>query len=261
MELGIKGKTAVVLGASQGLGRAIAELLAEEGVNLVVCARNQVALTNLCHELSTKYGVSARVHPLDMTDPDSVTALCEKIEQSYQPDILINNAGGPPPSGALGVADAVWNSSVQALLLSVIQVTESAVKGMRDQKWGRVLTIASSGVIQPIPNLAVSNTVRAAVVGFSKSLSNEIARDGVTVNVIAPGRIDTPRVEQIDTAKSKKENKDMATVRSEFAATVPMGRYGTPQEFANMAVFLVSERASYVTGHIARVDGGSIRSV
>ena len=261
MDLGLTGKTALVLGASQGLGRAIAELLAEEGANVIVCARNQTKLVNLAEALSEAHGIHARPHVVDMSNSESVADLCDKIGTEYRPEILINNAGGPPPSGALGVADEVWQGAVQSLLFSVIKVTEAALPHMREQQWGRVLTIASSGVIQPIPNLAVSNTVRSAIVGFSKSLSNEVAAEGITVNVIAPGRIDTPRVEQIDSAKANKEGKDIETVRAEFARTVPAGCYGKPEEFANMAVFLVSERASYVTGHLARVDGGAIRSV
>ncbi|MBL6959286.1 MAG: SDR family oxidoreductase [Rhodospirillales bacterium] len=261
MDLGIKGKTALVLGASQGIGGAIAAALAAEGCNLVIGARNEEALQANASELSTKHGVEVTPYAIDMTDADAVEALCAKVKDDWTIDILVNNAGGPPPSPSTGVDAKVWQNTIQSLLLSVIRLSETAVEGMRERKWGRILTVASSGVIQPIPNLAVSNTVRSAVVGFSKSLSSEVAKDGVTVNMILPGRIDTARVEQIDAGASKRLGIPVEQVRENFKATVPAGRYGKPEEFASVAAFLASDLASYVTGHLMRVDGGSIRSV
>jgi 3-oxoacyl-[acyl-carrier protein] reductase len=175
--------------------------------------------------------------------------------------MLLNNAGGPPPSPAIGVAQDVWKTSAQGLLFSLIQVTEAAVEGMRVKKWGRILAIGSSGVIQPIANLAVSNTIRGAMAGFCKTLAAEVAGDGITVNMILPGKIDTMRVVQLDTARAGRENKTLEEVRTAIAASLPARRYGRPEEFANVAAFLMSEPASYVTGQMTRVDGGMIASI
>lgn len=261
MDLGLKGKTALILGASQGLGHAIATRLAAEGADLVLCARRLDVLEGVAKELSETYGITARCDALDLTDSDAVAGFCDRIRETYKPDMLLNNAGGPPPSPSLGVAPDVWKTSAQGLLFSLIQVTEAAVEGMRAKKWGRILTIGSSGVIQPIPNLAVSNTIRGAMAGFCKTLSAEVAGDGITVNIILPGKIDTARVGQLDTARAGREGKTLEQVRTEIAASLPAKRYGQPEEFANVAAFLMSEPAAYVTGQMTRVDGGMIRSI
>lgn len=261
MDLGIKGKTALILGASQGLGRAIAEQLAAEGANLVISSRRLEALEEVASELSGKYGVTVRCDAIDLTDTDALSGFCDRIRSDYMPDMLLNNAGGPPPSPSTGVAPEVWNSAAQGLLFSLIQVTEAAVEGMRSKKWGRILAIGSSGVIQPIPNLAVSNTIRGAMAGFCKTLAAEVAGDGITVNMILPGKIDTARVGQLDTARAGREGKSLEQVRTEIAASLPAKRYGQPEEFANVAAFLMSVPAGYVTGQMTRVDGGMIRSI
>ena len=261
MDLGIKGKTALVLGASQGLGRAIAERLAAEGVNLVLAARTAKALEELAETLSRQHGIVAVAAPVDLTDTKSVEAFCVRVRDDFKPDILLANAGGPPPSPSTGIDPDLWRTAAQGLLLSVIRITETAVEGMRAKKWGRILAIGSSGIVQPIPNLAVSNTIRGAVAGFCKTLSAEVAGDGITVNMILPGKIDTSRVGQLDAARAKREDKTVEQVRKETAAVLPAKRYGTPEEFAQVAAFLVSDCASYVTGQMTRVDGGMIRSI
>ncbi len=261
MDLGISGKTALVLGASQGLGRAIAEGLAAEGVNLVLAARNEKALGELASALSATHPVSVTVAVVDLADAGSVEALCARVRDDFKPDILINNAGGPPPSVSTGIALEAWQRATQTLLFSIVRVTEAALESMRARRWGRILAIGSSGVIQPIPNLALSNTLRGAVAGFCKTLAAEVASDGVTVNMILPGKIDTARVGQLDTARAEREGKTVEQVRTEIAASLPIKRYGKPSEFASVAVFLVSEPAGYVTGQMTRVDGGMIRSI
>lgn len=261
MDLGIKGKTALVLGASQGLGRAIAERLAAEGANLVLSSRRLDVLEDLAKDLTATHGISVRCDAVDLTDIAALNGFCDRIRTEYKPDMLLNNAGGPPPSPAIGVASEVWQSAAQGLLFSLIQVTEAAVEGMRAKKWGRIVTIGSSGVVQPIPNLAVSNTIRGAMAGFCKTLSAEVAGDGITVNIVLPGKIDTARVGQLDTARAGREGKTLEQVRVEIAASLPAKRYGRPEEFANVAAFLMSEPAGYVTGQMTRVDGGMIRSI
>jgi 3-oxoacyl-[acyl-carrier protein] reductase len=260
MDLGIKGKTALVLGASQGMGAGIARVLAENGANVIVGARNADKLETLVSELEA-HGVKAEAYPIDLSDKASVDQLCAKIKNDWQIDMLLNNAGGPPPSPSTGVADEVWAASIQALLMSTIRITEAALDGMKERQWGRVLTIASSGVKQPIDNLGVSNTVRGAVAGFTKSLSNEVAQHGITVNMILPGRIETERLVNMDINNSKRKEISLDEQKAQNQGSIPAKRYGTVEEFADVAAFLMSERASYVTGSLIRVDGGLINSV
>ncbi|MFP6736710.1 MAG: SDR family oxidoreductase [Rhodospirillales bacterium] len=261
MDLGIRGKKALVLGASQGMGAAIARALAREGCDLVLGARGEEALTELAAALKSEHGVSAETYAIDLSDADAVEKLCAHIGNHMQPEILLNNTGGPPPSGAIGVATDVWQRAFQSLFLSTVRITEAAVVGMRARGWGRVLTIASSGVQQPIPNLAVSNSLRPSVIGFSKSLSNEVASDGVTVNVILPGRIATNRMEQIQIANAERQGLPEPEVRAALIREIPAGRFGTAEEFADVAAFLVSAPASYITGSSIRVDGGAIKGI
>ncbi len=261
MDLGLKGKTALVLGASQGLGEAIARGLAAEGCNIILASRSVDKLEKIAGELSKARGVKVDVEGVDMTDAQSVKALCKIVSERGDIDILVNNTGGPPPSASTGVDDETWDKAIQSLLRSVVRITEAALEGMRQRQWGRVLTIASSGVIQPIPNLALSNIVRGAIVGFSKTLSREVAGDGITVNLLIPGRIETARLGQLDKARAEREGKSIEEVREAFRGVIPAKRYGKPEEFADAAVFLASERAGYTTGHMFRVDGGMISNV
>lgn len=261
MDLGIAGKTALVLGASQGLGAAIAAGLAAEGCNLVLAARSADKLEALAAQLSADHGVSVSARPADLSDPAAVTALAAEIKDTIQPDIFVANAGGPPPTPATGASQEVWQASAQSLLFAIVELTTAAVKAMEPKGWGRVLAIGSSGVVQPIPNLAVSNTIRGAVAGFCKTLAAEVAQHGITVNMVLPGKIDTSRVGQLDGARAKREGKDLETVRAEIAASLPIKRYGQPEEFADVSVFLCSDRAGYVTGQMTRIDGGMIRSI
>jgi 3-oxoacyl-[acyl-carrier protein] reductase len=261
MDLGIKGKTALVIGASQGLGQAIARGLAAEGANLVIASRSRDKLDALAGEINKASGVDVEVETVDMTDKASVAGLCESIAKRGDIDILINNAGGPPPSLSTGVDDEAWENALQSLLKSVVRITEAALEGMKQRTWGRVITIGSSGIIQPIANLALSNIARAAILGFSKTLAGEVAQFGITVNLVIPGRIETARLGQLDEARAKRTGTTVDDVREGFRNVIPARRYGRPEEFADAAVFLASERASYTTGHMFRVDGGMISNV
>jgi 3-oxoacyl-[acyl-carrier protein] reductase len=255
MDLGIAGKRALVLGASRGLGRAIATALAAEGAEVVLAARNRERLAEVAAAL---HGHSETV---DLGDPASVEQLFKAVLARGGVDILINNTGGPP-TGSILQADAdAWRSWYQAMAISIFELTRHLLPPMKDKGWGRIVTVVSSGVEQPIPNLGQSNAVRASIVGWSKSLANEVAAAGITVNCVVPGRIHTERVDEIDAANAKRQSLDVAAVAAQSRATIPLGRYGKPEEFAAVVAFLASVPAAYVTGSLVRVDGGLIKSI
>lgn len=256
MDLKIAGKRALVMGASRGLGRAVAEGLLAEGVHVIAAARNADAIRAWASEKPLLTAMSA-----DLTDIASIDALADAVLAEGGVDILINNSGGPAPGPAATVARGDWLIQFEAMAANLFHLTGRLLPAMRARKWGRIVTIASSGVEQPIPNLALSNGIRAAVVGWSKTLAAETAAEGVTVNIVMPGRIQTTRVAELDAAAASRTNSTVEAVQKASAATIPAGRYGRPEEFAAMVVFLASEPASYVTGSRMRVDGGAIRSV
>lgn len=252
MDLQISGKKALVLGASRGLGAAIAKGLAAEGVKVFAAARN-----------TDKIEPSANITPIavDLADPASVTRLIASLTEQGGVDILVNNSGGPKAGPALGQSRESWLAAFEAMATSIFTISDAMLEGMIARKWGRIITIGSSGVEQPIPNLALSNGVRAAVAGWSKTLAAEVARHGVTANMILPGRIDTDRVRELDGIKAEKTGASIEDVQSASRNDIPAGRYGRPEEFAAVAVFLASAQASYVTGSSIRVDGGMIKGL
>ena len=263
MELGILGKRALVLGASQGLGRAIAEGLAAEGAELALMSRRATVLEEVRDSLRAA-GRQQKIiiAAADLTDEQSVdTAVAGVLAELGGIDILVIVSGGPPPGTALTPEADSWRKQFESLVLSPMALAKAVLPGMRERRWGRILTVASSGVVQPIRTLAMSNTLRSGFVGWSKTLAGEVAADGVTVNVLLPGRVATARVAQLDQAAAAASNASVEDVAKRSAATIPVGRYGRPEEFAAVAVFLASEQASYVTGATIRVDGGLIPSV
>ncbi len=251
MDFGLKGKRALVLGASRGLGAACSRELASEGAHVFAAARS-------VDRIEARDGIDAL--GLDLSDASAVADLGARMAEENI-DILINNGGGPPPGPAQGQEPAGWTRAFQDMAAPLMAMTDAVLPGMKARGWGRVITIASSGVIAPIPNLAQSNVVRSALVGWSKTLASEVAADGVTVNMVLPGRIGTDRVDELDAARAKREGLDIEEVRRQSRGTIPAGRYGEPEEFAAMVAFLASTRASYVTGSMLRVDGGMIRNV
>ncbi|SCY94313.1 SDR family oxidoreductase [Microvirga guangxiensis] len=260
MDLGLQNKKALVLGASRGLGAAIARSLALEGVEVNAAARNRDAISEWAATLP-KAGGRVIPYAVDMADIASVDTLIAALLEAGGVDILINNTGGPPPAPALEAKRSDWLRQFETMAANIFHLTGALLPAMQQRGWGRVISIASSGVEQPIPRLALSNGIRSALIGWSKTLAAEVARDGVTVNVVLPGRIHTKRVDELDASAAQRAGRDVSEIAAESAASIPMGRYGRPEEFADAVIFLASERASYVTGTKLRVDGGATRSI
>ncbi|WP_246797597.1 SDR family oxidoreductase [Burkholderia perseverans] len=264
MDLGLNGRTALVMGGGGGLGRAIATALAREGANLVLADLDEAALRQSAQavEAAAPAGVQVQALHWDLAELDAIDARVAAIEARFGGvDVLVNNTGGPPPTPASGQAAEAWRKYFDMMVLSVIAITDRVLPGMRERRWGRVITSASSGVIAPIPNLGMSNALRASLVGWSKTLAREVARDGITANVVVPGRIATDRIRFLDEAKARREGRPVEAVAAESTASIPLGRYGEPAEYADAVAFLASARAAYITGSVLRVDGGLIASI
>ncbi|UTT65573.1 SDR family oxidoreductase [Janibacter sp. CX7] len=262
MDLGITGRTALVLGAGSGLGEAIAHALAQEGVTVVAAGRTLAKVEATAADITAAGG---RAHALawDLAELDVVDERVRAAEElaGGSIDILVNNTGGPPPGGVLGHEQQVWETHFRSMVLSVIAITDRVVPGMRERGWGRVVTSTSSGVVAPIPGLGLSNALRSALVGWSKTLAGQVARDGVTANVVVPGRITTERTAFLDASRAEREGRPVEEVAAESRATIPAGRYGEPHEYGQTVAFLASVPAAYVTGSVVRVDGGLVAAI
>lgn len=261
MDLGIKGKTALVLGAGGGLGGAIAKALAREGARLALGDIDPAALERTAGEIRAEGGTALAL-TWDLADLSIIEDRIATIEAEFGPvDILVNNTGGPPPTPASGQPSELWAKHFQAMVLSVIALTDRVLPRMRERKWGRIITSTSSGVVAPIPNLGISNALRLSLVGWSKTLAREVGADGVTANIVLPGRIATSRISFLDEQKAKRENRSVEAVAAESTGAIALGRYGRPEEYGDVVAFLASERAAYLTGSVIRVDGGLIASI
>lgn len=260
MDLGLKGKCALVLSSSRGLGLGVAQSLAAEGADVMMTARSGDRLKAAAEAINAKG--SGRAHTFVGDLASNVEAIHQAAQHTLgQIDILVANTGGPPARTALNVQPEEWLPQFEAMVLPIFKLAGLVIPGMRERGWGRILTIASSGVVQPIPNLAISNALRSSIVGWSKTLANEIAKDGITVNLILPGRIHTDRIEELDAANAKAQGKSVENIAADARAAIPAGRYGRVEEFADTVCFLASERASYITGSLVRVDGGAVRGI
>jgi len=249
MDLELTGKRALVIGASKGLGAAIAHELATEGAKVLGVSRSG--------QTSGDWPMLA----IDLAASDAAETITKAaVEQLGGVDILVNNCGGPPPSAAQDTDAAQILAAVQPMLLTTTELTRTLVPGMRENGFGRVLTITSAGVREPIPGLALSNTVRSAVHGYMKTLAKEVAADGVTVNLLMPGQIDTDRLRSLHAATAERFGIPNETMVAKAVEGIPTGRFGEPREFGAVAAFLASPRASYVTGLEVPIDGGMLKS-
>jgi 3-oxoacyl-[acyl-carrier protein] reductase len=256
MDTGLKGRTAVVPGASAGLGLAVARSLASEGANVVLGGRRGELVRSEAERLPSAVGVE-----VDLTDPGAAATLVGAAEEHFGPvDVLVLNGGGPPPGKAADFTPEALIAAVELLVQPHQRLVAATLPGMRERGFGRIVAIGSSGVQQPIDGLVASNAARAALAGYLKTLATEVARDGVTVNMVLPGRIDTDRVGMLDRANAERSGSTVAEARARSEAAVPAGRYGTPDEFAAVVTFLASAGAAYVTGEQVRCDGGLVRA-
>jgi 3-oxoacyl-[acyl-carrier protein] reductase len=261
VDLGLSDKVALVLGGGGGLGSAIATTLATEGAKIAVADISDGALEQVSRQLSDA-GVGSLALKWDLSSLGDIDSHVATIEAGLGPvDVLINITGGPPPTPVAGQPQHLWSAQFHSMVLSVIAITDRVLPGMRERGWGRVITSTSSGVLAPIPNLGISNALRSSLLGWSKTLAREVARDGVTANVVVPGRIGTDRIRFLDQARGQREGRSPEDVAKESSSSIPAGRYGDPAEYADVVAFLASTRASYITGSVLRVDGGLIPSV
>lgn len=262
MDLGIKGKRALILASSKGLGHGIAVALAREGADVLICGRSVERLAANCAAINAEGQGKADWMQADLSHSDLVKTVTEGVQAKLGGvDILVNNSGGPTPGTTEDMTADNLESYFLSMVARIITLTNALLPGMKAQGWGRILTVASSGVIEPLANLALSNTLRPALAGWSKTLATEIAAHGVTANMLLPGSIATDRLDDLDGAAAKRTGRSMEEIRAEKQARIPMGRYGRVEEFAATAAFLCSEPASYITGAMIRCDGGAARSL
>lgn len=257
MAFSYSARTALVLGGSKGLGFAIAKGLASEKVMVAVTSRD----ADTAQQAADSIGHGATGYACDTGSSDSIEALHAAIIAAMgSVDILVLNSGGPKPSKAQGLPSATWREAFEAMFVGPVRIADLVLPAMMERGFGRIISIISSGVIEPIPNLAVSNAIRPALVGWGKTLAAEVGARGITVNAIAPGRIATDRVASIDQNAANQSNSSVEDVRKASQARIPVGRYGHPEEFAAAALYLASNEASFVTGSVLRVDGGQMQS-
>jgi 3-oxoacyl-[acyl-carrier protein] reductase len=262
VDLGIAGKAAFVAAASKGLGRAVAEELAAEGVDLFLCARGDEALQRTCEDIRSTAKSRVVGMAADVSRPQDVKRVAaEAIREFGQIDILVTNAGGPPSGRFEALTPENWRDAVDLTLMSAVNLAREFLPGMKERRWGRIINVTSIAVKQPVDGLMLSNSLRSAVTGFAKTLSNEVADYGVTVNNILPGYTRTERVAQLSAAVAERDAISESEAVAKWEAEIPMRRLGEPREFGAVAAFLASDRASYVTGVSIPVDGGWIKAL
>jgi len=257
MDLGLRERVAIVTGSSQGIGKAIALGLSQEGAKVSICARNKKQLNETAKEIASITGVEVYAVQADLTREDDIRRLvAETSERFGRIDILINNTGGPPSTTFLETSMEHWREAVDLLLMSVVTACSEVIPHMQKRKWGRIINMTSFAAKQPAERLVLSNALRAGILGLTKTLSNELAEDGILVNAVCPGWTLTKRVEELAKAKAKTTGKSYEEIIKEWTSQIPLKQLAQPKEIADLVVFLASERASYITGAVFQVDGG-----
>ena len=262
MDLGLKDRVAIVAASSQGLGKAVALGLAREGAKLAICSRSESNINRTAEEIRRETGVEVLARPVDVTDYNQVRSFVSETNDRFgRVDICVTNAGGPPAKPFAETTVEDWRAEVDLNLMSTLYFVREVLPLMQQRKWGRVITITSSSVKQPVDNLVLSNSVRSAVSGLGKTRSDEYGKDNILVTNVCPGYTLTARLDELSGRLAKAEGVDAGEIRQRWARQVPLGRLGRPEEFANMVVFLASERASYITGVSVSIDGGLVRGI
>jgi len=262
MDLGLKGKVALVAGASQGMGRAVALGFAREGAKVSICARGEAQLKEAAEMIRRETGGDVLALVADMTRLEDIQKLVAKtVERFGRLDVVVTNAGGPPPGEFMKFTDEDWEKAFHLSFMSALRLAREAVPHMRKVGGGRVVNITSYSVKEPIAGLVLSNAIRSAVIGLAKTLSRELAKDNILVNNVCPGRIDTERARKLNQARAERLQRPVEEINREMAAEIPLGRYGTAEEMADLIVFLASGRASYITGTTIQIDGGLVRGI
>ncbi len=262
MDLGLEGKAALVAAASKGMGRACARGLAAEGVRVAICSRSADDLRKAADAIRAETGTEVLAIPADVGKAEEIRGLVARTVEAFGGvDILVTNSGGPPPGPFGQFGDADFQAAFETNLLSVVRMVREALPHMRRRRWGRIINIQSTSIKQPIDGLLLSNAIRPGVQGLVRSLVNEVSRDGITINTVCPGRILTDRLRGALVSRAKAAGLDYEAFAREEQASVPLGRFGDPEDIANVVVFLASERASYVTGVAIQVDGGLVRGL
>ena len=260
MDLGIKGRVAMVAAASKGLGRASAEALAREGCRISICSRNTDNLDEARHTIEAAGGEVLAVR-CDVSNPSELELWVEATEATFGSiDIVVTNTGGPPAAKFMQLTEEHWRSGIDSTLMNVVRLSKLVIPGMQSRKWGRIVHITSLVAKQPAELLTISSTLRAGISGLTKTLADQVARDNITVNALLPGNILTDRQTHLNEIRSKQEGVSVEEYAARVEASIPMGRFGRAEEIGDAVAFLCSERASYITGVSLQVDGGIIRS-
>ena len=262
MDLGIRGKVALITASSTGIGKAISEAFAEEGCNIAICSRTKKTLIETSREIKNKFHIEPFWGVCDLNQQKEIEGFYDAVRNHFSNvDILVNNCGGPIPGFFRDLSEEDWDNAYKQVLLSVVRFSNLVIPNMVEQEWGRIINVTSVAVKQPVQNLMLSNSLRAGVTGFAKSLSNEFANKNITVNNVAPGYTLTHRLYELAVNRAKTSGKSHEEILVEISKDVPMNRLGGPEEIASMVTFLASQKASFITGTTIQVDGGSTKAI